>query len=185
MPEPLAYLITFTCYGRWLHGDRRGSVDDDHNGVGESLLPPNAERRRSVQTTMTHPAYQLDSARRTVVLQAIRNVCHHRNWRLWAAHVRAQHAHIVVTAVEVAPEDVMNDFKAYASRALNAGGFDRPSCKRWTRHGSTRYINDERYLHSAINYVLFEEGPAQAVYDGRDDTIHDPIHEPRSYEPRP
>ena len=25
--EPLAYLITFRCYGTWLHGDQRGSID--------------------------------------------------------------------------------------------------------------------------------------------------------------
>ncbi len=24
MSEPLAYLLTWTCYGTWLHGDRRG-----------------------------------------------------------------------------------------------------------------------------------------------------------------
>jgi hypothetical protein len=24
---PLAYLITFRCYGTWLHGDKRGSID--------------------------------------------------------------------------------------------------------------------------------------------------------------
>jgi hypothetical protein len=28
---PLAYLITFRCYGTWLHGDSRGSVDRFHN----------------------------------------------------------------------------------------------------------------------------------------------------------
>ena len=24
---PLAYLISFRCYGTWLHGDERGSID--------------------------------------------------------------------------------------------------------------------------------------------------------------
>jgi hypothetical protein len=28
---PLAYLITFRCYGTWLHGDERGSVDRFRN----------------------------------------------------------------------------------------------------------------------------------------------------------
>jgi hypothetical protein len=53
---------------------------------------------------------------------------------------------------------MMNDFKAYASRALNKAGFDTPNRKRWTRHGSTRYINDESYLAAAINYVLNKQG---------------------------
>jgi hypothetical protein len=25
--QPLAFLITFRCYGTWLHGDERGAVD--------------------------------------------------------------------------------------------------------------------------------------------------------------
>jgi hypothetical protein len=28
---PLAYLITFRCYGTWVHGDDRGSMDRKHN----------------------------------------------------------------------------------------------------------------------------------------------------------
>ena len=30
--QPLAFFITFTCKGTWLHGDRRGSVDREHAG---------------------------------------------------------------------------------------------------------------------------------------------------------
>ena len=44
------------------------------------------------------------------------------------------------------------------SRALNAAGFDEPTRKRWTRHGSTRYINDQRYLAAAVHYVLYKQG---------------------------
>ncbi|MGH9840991.1 MAG: hypothetical protein ACREEM_19730 [Blastocatellia bacterium] len=46
---PLAYLITFRCYGTWLHGDERGSVDRDHNIYRTPFLPRDAKsgRRRS------------------------------------------------------------------------------------------------------------------------------------------
>ena len=30
-PIPLAYFITFTCYGTWLHGNKETAVDRDHN----------------------------------------------------------------------------------------------------------------------------------------------------------
>lgn len=63
----------------------------------------------------------------------------------------------------------MNDFKAYGSRALNQAGFEEPSRKRWTRHGSTDYINDPEHLHRAVEYVLFKQGTPQAVYDGRNE----------------
>ena len=36
---PLGFLITFRCYGTWLHGDERGSIDRGHNSPGEEPLP--------------------------------------------------------------------------------------------------------------------------------------------------
>ncbi len=34
MDLPLAYFITFHCYGTWLQGDAPGSVDRSHNQPG-------------------------------------------------------------------------------------------------------------------------------------------------------
>jgi hypothetical protein len=67
---------------------------------------------------------------------------------------------------------MMNDFKAYASRALNESRLDSPDCKRWTRHGSTRYINDEAYLAAATNYVLYQQG--DPMENGRGSSIINP-----------
>ena len=39
---PLAYLITFRCYGTWLHGDRRGSIDRFHNRYKSPYVEANA-----------------------------------------------------------------------------------------------------------------------------------------------
>jgi hypothetical protein len=39
---PLAYLITFRCYGTWFHGDKRGSVDRrKFNSYGKPRTRPN------------------------------------------------------------------------------------------------------------------------------------------------
>jgi hypothetical protein len=38
---PLAYLITFRCYGTWLHGDERGSIDRFHNRYKSPYIAPN------------------------------------------------------------------------------------------------------------------------------------------------
>ena len=37
----LAYLITFRCYGTWLHGDKRGSIDRFHNAYKSPYIAPN------------------------------------------------------------------------------------------------------------------------------------------------
>jgi hypothetical protein len=41
---PLANLITFRCYGTWLHGDQRGSIDRFHNAYKS---PPRSGDRSS------------------------------------------------------------------------------------------------------------------------------------------
>ena len=108
--------------------------------------------------------YQLDVHRRELVLQAMGEACSHRGWKLFAAHVRTNHVHAVVRA-GVRPEIVMNCFKSYASRALNRSGFDPPNRKRWTRHGSTRYLWKEEDISAAISYVVHEQGEPMHVLD--------------------
>jgi hypothetical protein len=45
MPSsPLAYFITFSTYGAWLHGRGVGSVDKLHNEVGTPFLAADAEQ---------------------------------------------------------------------------------------------------------------------------------------------
>jgi REP element-mobilizing transposase RayT len=153
----ITVLISWTCYGHWLHGDARGSVDREHNGVDTPWLPPDPAVESSEREQMTQPAYSMDADRRRVVLDAIRNVCAFRGWTLHAVHVRARHVHVVISGAQT-PERMMNDLKAYASRALNMAGYDESDRKRWTRHGSTRYINDEGHLAAAVNYVLNKQG---------------------------
>src|SRR5260370_3231348 len=102
---------------------------------------------------MAKAAYLLDVRRRCIVLNTICEVCRHRGWRLLACHVRTNHVHLVVHA-DAPPEKIMNDCKAYASRRLNEAGLDDRSRKRWTRHGSTRYLWSEDSVHETVDYVL-------------------------------
>jgi hypothetical protein len=38
---PLAYFISFRSYARWLHGDKRGSIDRYHNRYRAPYIPAN------------------------------------------------------------------------------------------------------------------------------------------------
>lgn len=166
MPQPLAYFITFTRYGHWLHGDQRGSVDRNHNQPQTPWVIADDIRRERKLGRMDEPAFELGAHERQLVREAISDVCRYRGWRLWAAHARSRHVRLVITAV-AKPEKVMNELKAYASRALNVADPRANGRKRWTRHGSTRYINDQEHLERVIRYVLEEQGTPQAVFDGR------------------
>src|SRR6266700_977813 len=105
MAEPLAYFITFTTYGAWLHGRAPGSVDRQHNVPGTPFLPPDPDTEAACRTAMRQEPYILDEPTRTVVLRTIREVAAQRGWKLWAVHVRTNHVHIVVTAA-AKPEKV-------------------------------------------------------------------------------
>jgi hypothetical protein len=63
----------------------------------------------------------------------------------------------------------MNTFKCYASRRLNTAASDDRGRKRWSRHGSTRYLWHTQAIEEAVAYVVDQQGPAMAVYDRRKD----------------
>jgi hypothetical protein len=163
---PLAYFITFTTYGVWLHGRDLGSVDKQHNEPGMPHLPADPSREVTMQVNMREQPYLLDDARRTVVLETIQEVTRHRGWRPLACHVRTTHVHVVVTA-DAKPEKVMSDLKAYASRRLKERLREPADCKRWTQHGSTRYLWRDEQVAGAVEYTLNGQGIPLACFDGR------------------
>lgn len=142
-------------------------MDRAHNTPGTPMLLPDPVREAQARERMDQPAYIMDAPRRAIVLQTIQEVCQYRGWTLLAAHIRTNHVHVVVRA-DHPPEKVMTDFKAYASRKLNAGGFESPERKRWTRHGSTRYLWQPAHVAAAIRYVVDKQGQPMAVYEDRE-----------------
>src|SRR5437773_2382568 len=114
---PLAYLITFRCYGTWVHGDERGSMDRKHNVYGSPKIAPNQSLQRSDIGQLRHAPVMLDARKRLIVEQAIREVCDYRRYVLRAINVRTNHVHSVVTALQE-PEPLLEAFKSYSTRAL-------------------------------------------------------------------
>lgn len=151
--EPLAFLITWTTYGSWLPGDARGWVNRREPGI----QPPDASRERFAISALATDVVQLNEKQRQIVDATIRRHCQLRDWPLHALSVQATHVHVVVSA-DVAPEKVLEQFKAWCTRRLNeaeaAGADPTGQHKWWTRHGSTKWIKDEAYLNNAIRYVL-------------------------------
>jgi REP element-mobilizing transposase RayT len=163
MTTPLAYFITFTCYGTWLHGHDRGSVDDEHNAPETPVLAPDAERFAREREKMNEPPFYLDAPRRQITLRAICEIVNRKRWTLHAVHVRSNHVHVVLSA-NGPPELVMNDLKTAASRRLNKAYPAEHGRTRWTRHGSTRYLWSEESVAQKVRYVLDEQGEAMERY---------------------
>jgi len=161
-PDPRTWLLTFTCYGTWLHG-HPNTVDRNHNIPGNRRLPPNTVRLAENQRRMHQPPYSLDDTRRPLVLSAIRETCHLRNWELLAVHVRTNHVHVVLQSQDT-PEHMIATLKAYASRALNGTALDGSDRRRWTRHGSTVPLTNNLAVSAAVNYVICRQGDPMAAY---------------------
>ncbi|MEK6797869.1 MAG: transposase [Planctomycetota bacterium] len=158
MSEPLAFLITFRTYGSWLHGDPRGSVDNDHNIFDTPMLDPKSSLSVAESNRLRHPPVALTEAHRSVVADAIRRVCDERHWTLSALNVRSNHIHAVVSAPD-SPERVMHALKSFATRALRESGLAAAGTRLWSRHGSTRYLWEPRELEGANFYVVESQGP--------------------------
>ena len=138
MADPLAYFITWTTYGTWLPGDDRGWVEGGVAGI----QAPEALKREEATAKLTAVPVVLSASQRATV----------ERWQLHAVDARSNHVHVIVTA-DRTPEEVMNQFKAWCSRRLNEESGE--SGKRWwTKHGLTKWINDDDYFQNALRYVV-------------------------------
>lgn len=160
----MTYLLTFACYGSHLPGARDGIVNRHQSRRTDPFVEISPQLEQAASTAMTHPPYILDLARAQTVLKALRTTADYRGWHVYAAHVRSNHAHVVIEG-NATPERMLNDLKAYASRRLNE--WESGDIKRWARHGSTRYLTTGGSLSAAINYVLDEQGEPMAVFPVR------------------
>ncbi len=155
MSNPRAFLLTWTTYGTWLHGDERGSADDHHNAFGTQPIAPDRFQRARLDGRLLEPPLALDQPMRDAVDAIIRRHCEVRAWPLVALNVRSNHIHCVVGWRNAEPERVMHELKSWATRALRSFPELETRQRFWTHHGSTRYLWDDRSVHDAARYVLF------------------------------
>ncbi len=154
MALPLAYFLTWCCYGQRLHGDERGSVDREHNQRGTPMLGPDPARERRERALMEAEKFTLTRAMRDVADAAMCELCEERRWLLIARNPRSTHVHAVVNCRgQVSPERATAWLKGRITRRLGDAGLVGPKPRVWERHGSMRWINHEPGLYAAIVYV--------------------------------
>ena len=150
---PKAYLLTWTTYGTWLHGDERGSVSERCNQRGAPLLAPHRGWEQHDREGLADPGFMLDDSMRTLAGLTITEHCGVRGWVAHAVNARSNHVHAVVSG-DAVPETMMNQFKSWITRRGREAGLIGPGARVWTRHGSTRYLWDDVSVASAVDYVL-------------------------------
>ena len=162
---PLAYLISFRCYGTWLHGDEPGSIDRFHNVYKTPYISPNPDWHQHNLRTLKGETVTLDAQRRKLIEEAIREVCQHRTWLLRAVNVRTNHVHTVVSIGTAKPERALNNFKAYATRKMRENGCWLSEHSPWADKGSKRRLWNETSIEKAVDYVIIGQGNELPDFD--------------------
>jgi len=162
---PLAHLITFRCYGSWLHGDERGSVDRSHNRYRSPYIPVNDQWRKHNTQTLKGEPVSLDAAQRQSVEAAVRETCALRNWFLRALNVRTNHVHCVVFIGETKADLVLIALKANATRQMQQDGCWQQQHSPWVKKGSKRNLWNERSIERAVEYVINGQGDELPDFD--------------------
>jgi hypothetical protein len=108
----LAYFLTWTTYGTWLPGGKRGWVKEY-----KGFQLPNWKAEHEARRKLSEPPLILDDEQRALIESTIRRHCEIRGWLLLALACRTNRVHVVVSA-PVSPETVMNQFSAWCTRRL-------------------------------------------------------------------
>ena len=175
------WLLTWTTYGTWLPGDKRGFVSpvpDDSTGkrIKNNIVdtPYDADvpqlRNEAIANLKCDPVY-LSTTQSEAIIDQLMETAAHRKWLLLATAIMRNHIHVVVGVPgDPNPENMLRDFKAYASRRLNKHWPKPVSGTWWTRSGSKRKLPTELAVIDAVAYVRDQANPLVV-------RIHDQIQE--------
>jgi REP element-mobilizing transposase RayT len=163
------WLLTWTMYGNWLPGDKRGFVSNVRDGDGAEVRHnvPGTQYDSNIPALENHARKRMkgDPVRINVsqaetLFAQFQQTSRFRGWRLFAAAIMANHCHLVVGApADPEPATLLQSFKGYGSRVLN-NGWERPQNGTWwTGSGSTRKLPDDVAVFAAIQYISDQEFP--------------------------
>ena len=144
MRKVIGYLVTWTTYGTWVQGDKRGYVKNGEILSGDSELEK-ANKRGQLKNSV-----KLNSRQKEFVKKAILERAKTIGQEVLAIVVYSNHVHIVVNRIDKIIEEVVGCYKRAATKVLNDRGFEG---RVWTRGFDKRFCFDEKELESKITYV--------------------------------
>jgi hypothetical protein len=144
MDKVIGYMVTFTTYGTWLQGNKRGYVKDGQTLEGnEQLLNAN-------KTAMRQNAVKLNQRQKQIVKQAILDEAKELKQVLFAILVWSTHVHVVAENIDETIGKVTGRYKVAATKALAKTGFKGNV---WTKGYNKRYCYNEYALRQMTAYV--------------------------------
>jgi REP element-mobilizing transposase RayT len=144
MAKMIGFMATWTTYGTWLQGDKRGYVK---NGI---TLGVNAQLEKSNRQLLKHDKIVIPKNLRKTVENAILKEAEQIGQKVYAIAVCNNHVHIVVESTNERVGYSVGRFKRAATKALREYGFAN---KVWTKGYDKRYCYNQNDLETRIKYV--------------------------------
>jgi len=144
MARMIGFMATWTTYGTWLQGDKKGYVK---NGT---ILKANPELEKTNKELLKHNKIKIPKSLRKTVKDAILNEAEEIGQKVYAIAVCSNHVHIVVESIGKRCGYSVGRFKKAATKALREYGFEN---KVWTTGFDKRYCYNQQELEKKIEYV--------------------------------
>ena len=148
MSGMIAFMATWTTYGTWLQGNKKGYVK---NG---KILEANSQLEQSNRESLKHEEIKIPKRLREAVKNAIIREAEQIGHKIHAIAICSNHVHIVVEAIGLKCGYSVGRFKRQATKELRKYGFEN---KVWTKGFDKRYCYNQRELDNRIKYVQRHE----------------------------
>jgi len=140
----IGYMITWTTYGSWLQGDKRGYVK---NGT---ILPANDKLKTANQKQQKFQTVKLDSSQKHIVRKAILHEAQRINQEISAIAVCSNHVHIVAKVSSESIEQIVHRYKRLSTFVLRKSGLDG---KVWSTGFDKRFCFTDKDIEQKVKYV--------------------------------
>lgn len=145
MASTVGYFVTWTTYGSWLPGDRRGYVCDGKVLEGDEVVFARNQSR------LVKDPVRFNREQKGAVKKAILAVACQRGDAVEAVSVWSNHVHVVVRYSGREIEDFVAQCKTAGRQAVGYKGLNG---KVWTIGFYNRFCFDEVTLRQKVAYVL-------------------------------
>ncbi len=164
-----AWFLTWTTYGTWLPGDRRGFVSRTRHGPGPRRrqnapgTPYERDKPALVRAAIEQckqPPVFLKQQHCEAILHCLQQTMRRWSWRLLAVAILRTHIHVLLL-VQNDPSgfQVLRVLKGSLSRELSRK-FEKPTGFRWwTSSGSTRCLKKQEEVISVTRYIEQQPNP--------------------------
>ncbi len=144
MAKTIGYMVTFTTYGAWLQGEKKGYVK---NG---KVRGENIALRKSNFENLKGTSVKLGRREKEIVREAIIKAAKRFKQKIHAIAVYSNHIHIVCEYVDVPIGVIVGYYKNAGRVALQQNGFQG---KVWTAGYDRRFCFSDKELKARIAYV--------------------------------